>query len=184
MASATQKMSNFDKSALIFQGVIALLFGIAAVFWPGITIVTLLYLFAAFLLVDGVVIMVRGLMSLRHIGSALLMLLLGLLELGVGVYLLRHPQVTFATFILLIGFSLIVRGVLGFVHAFTRKDDPATIRTLNGILGVLGVIVGIVILNQPVAGGVAFVWILGFYALIAGPIQMAMASDIAGNGKK
>jgi uncharacterized membrane protein HdeD (DUF308 family) len=69
------------------------------------------------------------------------------------------------------------------VHAFTWTQDSAGRRTLNGILGALGVIVGIFILRQPVAGGLAFVWVLGLYALIAGPVTIAMSSDTAKNSR-
>lgn len=178
MATKNSSMVNAERTGLILQGVLAILFGIAAVFWPGLTTVTLVYLFAIFLLVDGVIALILGLVHLRHLGKALLTLLLGLLELGVGLYLVRNPEVTFATFILLLGFALIVRGVFSFVHAFTGRES-ATIKTMQGILGVLGIAIGIFMLAQPVAGGLAFVWVLGLYALISGPVMIAMSSDMA-----
>jgi uncharacterized membrane protein HdeD (DUF308 family) len=179
MAAAKQPSSDFSKGAMILQGVLAILFGIAAVFWPGITTLTLVYIFGAFLLIDGVVLLVMGLMNLRDFGRAILMLILGLFELGIGLYLLRNPKVAFGTLIIILGFALIIRGIFGFVHAFTWTNDSGAMRTLNGILGALGIIIGIVILRQPVAGGLAFVWILGLYALIAGPVMIAQASDMS-----
>jgi uncharacterized membrane protein HdeD (DUF308 family) len=143
------------------------------------TTATLIYLFAAFLLLDGIVMMVMGLVNLNHFGRAALMILLGLLQLGVGVFLFRNPEVAFGTLILILGFSLIVRGLFSFAHAFTNGKDSTTMRTMNGILGVIGLIVGVIVLMQPVAGGIAFVWILGLYALIAGPVMIAMSSDMA-----
>jgi uncharacterized membrane protein HdeD (DUF308 family) len=179
MASKNSQLASMQRTSLVLQGVLAILFGIAAVFWPGLTTVTLVYLFAAFLLIDGIIVMIMGLVHLRDFGMALLMLLLGLLELGVGLFLFRNPEVTFATLILILGFSLIVKGLFAFVHAFTRTRDSATLRTLHAILGVAGVIIGIVILMQPVSGGLAFVWVLGLYALIAGPVMIAMSSDVS-----
>jgi len=184
MASNTQSGANIEKGSLVLQGVLAILFGIAAVFWPDLTTITLVYLFSAFLLIDGVIVLVMGLINIRHFMKAMLMLLLGLLELGVGLYLLRNPGVAFGTLIIILGFALIFRGMFSFVHAFTRSEDPSTVRTLNGILGVLGVIVGIVVLRQPVASGLAFVWILGLYALITGPVMIAMSSDMVRSNKR
>lgn len=175
--TATQTLEP-ERTALVVQGIIAILFGIAAVFWPGLTVKTLVYLFGAFLLIDGIILMIMGLVRLKHFMKAMLMLLLGLLELGLGVFLFRHPEVAFATLILILGFALIVRGLFDFIHAFTADKDSATTRTMRALLGVAGVIIGIVILMQPVAGGLAFVWILGLYALIAGPVMIAMSSDI------
>jgi uncharacterized membrane protein HdeD (DUF308 family) len=161
----------------VFEGILAILFGIAAVFWPGLTITTLLYLFAAFVLVGGLINMVEGVFSIgRTASSWFLRILLGVLQLGVGVYLLRHPKVTFTTFILLIGFTLIFRGVFELVIAFADRMT-ATNRVLLLMAGGLALIAGIVILFQPVSGGVAFVWLLGLYALITGPIMVAVALD-------
>jgi len=162
---------------LTLRGVAALLFGIAAVFWPGITLVTLVYLFSAFILVSGIMEVVHGIGAVKHRGTWFLTLLLGVLQIGVGVYLLRHPLVSFATLILLIGFTLIVRGVIEGVSAFT-DDSSASMKTLMVIGAIFSVLAGIVVLFQPAAGGVAFVWILGLYALISGPLLIAMSLDV------
>jgi len=165
------------KTAGVFEGVLAILFGIAAVFWPDITIVTLLYLFAGFILASGIINFLVGIFSISRGGSHwLLKSILGLVQLGAGVYLFRHPTVTFATFILIIGFVLITRGVIDIVLAFTN-ETTATNKTMLSISGLLSVLVGIVILFQPAASGVAFVWLLGLFALISGPIIIAASVD-------
>lgn len=159
----------------VTEGIVAILFGIAAVFWPGLTIVTLLYLFATFILVSGLINLVEGVFhASTGFGSWFLRIILSVILIGVGIYLLRHPHVTFATFILLIGFALIFRGVMEVVMAF-MEDASVGARALLIVAGALAVIVGIIVLTEPVAGGVAFVWILGLYALISGPIIVAMA---------
>jgi len=165
---------------LVLRGVVAVLFGIAAVFWPGITLLTLLYLFAAFLLISGVFQLVYGVMRLGSEGvsvlTRILTPLLGLAEIAVGIYLLRHPTVTFATFILLIGFILIARGVIEVVDGLF-EDIPGSYRTVMILVGVLAVIAGIVVLFQPRAGGVAFVWILGLYSIVVGALLLAAAME-------
>ena len=162
--------------SLVIRGVAGLLFGIAAVFWPGLTLVTLVYIFSIYILISGVVGIVESVMALVHKGSWIWKLLLGFAELGVGVYLVRHPAVTFQTFILIIGLILIARGVFEVVSSLI-DDMTATERTLYIIGGILSVLVGIIVLLQPVAGGVAFVWVLGLYALITGPMFIALGID-------
>jgi uncharacterized membrane protein HdeD (DUF308 family) len=159
----------------VSEGIVAILFGIAAVFWPGLTIVTLLYLFAGFILITGIISLVEGMFHAgRGVGSWFLRVIIAVIQIGVGVYLLRHPHVTFATFILLLGFALIFRGVIEVVIAFMENASVGS-RAMLIIVGILAVLAGIIVLLQPVAGGVAFVWILGVYALISGPISIAMA---------
>lgn len=162
---------------LTVRGIAAILFGIAAVFWPAITLVTLVYLFSAYVLVSGIVDIVHGISAIAHRNTWFLSLILGILQLGVGIYLLRRPLLSFATLVLLIGFTLIVRGVVEGVGAFS-EDAPASIKTLIIIGAIISVLAGIVMLFQPAAAGVAFVWILGLYALITGPILIAMSLDV------
>jgi uncharacterized membrane protein HdeD (DUF308 family) len=163
--------------ALTFRGIAAVLFGIAAVFWPHITLVILLYIFSAWILVDGIIRIVTGVSRLGRHQLAFLPMVVGLLQLGVGIYLLRHPGVSFDTLILLIGFMLIVAGVIEAVASLTSPDS-VTARTLSVIIGAAAVIAGVVLLFQPSSAGVAFVWILGLYALIAGPVMIAMSVDV------
>ncbi|HZM64659.1 MAG TPA: DUF308 domain-containing protein [Candidatus Saccharimonadales bacterium] len=182
MKAKLSRASATEHIALLLQGMATILFGIAAVFWPGLTSEVLVYLFAAFLLADGVIALAWGLMRLSHLARAALILLLGLAELGIGLYLVRNPIIAFATFMLILGLALIVRGVFAFAHAFTSNGLPA-IKMMDAILGVLGVVIGVFVLAQPVVGGLTFVWILGLYALVSGPVLIAMSGHVAKPGK-
>lgn len=159
------------------QGIAALLFGVAAVFWPGLTLATLVYLFSAFVLAWGVISIVHGILSIKNSSTWWLTLIFGFVGTGVGLYLVRHPGVSFKTLILLIGFTLIFRGIVDIIAAFV-DEHTATSRIIWLIAGSAAVLAGIVILNQPVAGGVAFVWILGLYSLVFGPLMIAMSLDM------
>ena len=170
------EMSNLT-GGLVLRGVIAILFGVAAVFWPGLTLVTLVYLFSTFVLIGGLIDIVVGIGRLGGgLSTRILTLLLGLVQIGVGVYLLRHVHVAFATIILLIGFTLIIRGIVEIVEGLF-EDGPATYRTVMVLIGLLALIVGVVVLFQPAASGVAFVWVLGLYSLVTGPLLIAAALD-------
>jgi len=163
---------------LTIQGIAAILFGIACVFWPGLTLVTFVYLFGLYLLLAGVLSMVEGLMSIGRRKAWVLTLLLGLIEIGLGVYLLRHPSVAFGILVLLVGFMLVFFGVFAIVSALAEKDSSATGKMLSIITGVIAALAGIYMFFQPEASGVAFVWIIGLFALIQGPIMIAMSLDV------
>jgi len=182
MASNTQKSMSSDVTLLTVRGIAAILFGFAAVFWPGLTIVTLVYLFGAFVLVSGLVGLVASLTNMydtSHSALSRIMLgLLALLQIGVAVYLIRHPFVTVSTFILIIGFTLLISGVLDAIGGLFDSNNDGGTRMLNIIMGILGVIAGLIVLQYPASSGVAFVWVLGLYALISGPLMIASASSI------
>jgi len=162
---------------LTLRGIAAIFFGVAAVFWPGLTLVTLIYLLSAFVLVSGVINVAQAFMAIGRRATWVLTLLLGLAEVGVGVYLVRHPAVSFATFVLVAGFLFVARGVFEVVVALSEPAS-ATARTLTLIAGVASFVLGIFLLFQPESAGIAFVWVLGLYALISGPLLIAMSLDV------
>ena len=167
-------MNESVKGAGLLAGALTTVFGVAVVFWPGLTFLTLLYLFAAYVLVDGVVNFFNGINSVASKSATwFLGTILGVLEVGVGVYFVQHTALAFKTFILLMGFTLVFRGVFSLVSAYADRiseDD----RMLMVIGSFLSLIVGIIVLFQPEAKGISFVWLLGLYALITGPMSLAV----------
>lgn len=164
---------------LVLRGVVAILFGVAAVFWPGLTLGTLVYLFSAFILIDGLINTVTSITDSSNKRYWFLSLVLGLLQIGVGVYLLRHPAVTFATLILLIGFTLVGVGLINAIGSWFDEGLGSTEKMFHALIGLAALAVGIVILFQPESSGVAFVWLLGLYAIVAGALQLALAKDVS-----
>lgn len=162
--------------AWLLRGIALVLFGIAAVFWPKETIVIFIYLFSALILISGVVSIVHGISEVSKGNSWFLTVLIGVVEAGVGVYLLRHPKVTFTTLILLIGFVLIIRGIAEIVNAFLEQGRASDL-TLRAFGGFLALVVGVIMLFQKQSAGIAFVWIIGLYAILAGCLQIGMAIE-------
>lgn len=164
--------------AFTIRGIVSLFFGLAAVFWPGITLVTLVYLFSAFILASGLISLVSALGNLyedsRSLVARLLLALVAVVEIGVGVYLIRHIGVSLATFILIIGFVLLARGVIDILGGLFDETASSSSKTASVLIGIVTALTGIVILLNPASGGLAFVWVLGLYALITGPILIAL----------
>lgn len=182
---ATSRAERLDRSGnlanelwwvFLLQGLVAVFFGIASIFWPGLTLVALVYLFSAFVLVWSIVEIIHGFLAIRRGGTWWLPLLFGLIGLGVGVYLVRHPEVSFTTLILIMGLLLIGRGLLDVVDALMRRHTRH--RILSFIVGAAAILAGILLFLQPREAGVAFVWILGLYALIYGTLTIALAFEV------
>jgi uncharacterized membrane protein HdeD (DUF308 family) len=161
---------------LLLRGIALLLFGVVAVMWPGLTLIGIAAAFAAYLLVAGVINIVAGIRGQSRLSLWWLGLLLGLAEVGVAIYLLKHNLVL-ATFIAVLGISLIFYGILEVIGAFEPGEDAGR-RFLLIIGGALGIIAGFIVLREPVASGLAFTWVLGLWGLISGAIQVAMALSV------
>lgn len=177
---AKQSLSSLTQplvGLVVAQGVLSILFGIAALFWPGATVKIFAALFGVFVLVWGISLLIQSLMGIGKVSLWWLELIFGVAILGLGVYLLRNPEVTLAWLILFVGFTFIVRGVVDIVQAFFSKE-PAIIdnKWFYVISALLGVIAGVLILLYPATSGLAFVWVVGLYAIVQGVVFIVLAN--------
>lgn len=97
---------------------------------------------------------------------------MGIIEVALSVYLFKNPALILTTFIAVVGFTFILQGILNIVVSILDTTDRGVI-LLEIISGILGMIAGFVIMQNPVTGGIAFTWILGVYGIIAGTFSIA-----------
>lgn len=164
----------------VVLGVASILFGFAALIWPGITLVILAVFMAVLFAVYGIVDVVVGVKRVKlDVLTGILTLLLGVLQLGIAVYLFNHrgSGLTVALFVLLVAIGFIVRGVIGVFSAFNTSVSAGW-RWVNVILGVLYIVAGVYIVNYPAQGSLAFVWVLGLLALVTGPLYIAIGLEL------
>jgi uncharacterized membrane protein HdeD (DUF308 family) len=161
---------------LLLRGIALMLFGVIAVLWPGLTLLALATAFAAFLLIVGVIDIITSIRAQGRRSLWFLTLILGLAEIGLGVFLLKTGLVL-ATFIALVGFAILIIGVIEIIAAFEPGEDAGR-RFLLIIAGALGIIAGFVVLRYPASGSLAFTWVLGVWGLIVGAIQVAMCLSL------
>ena len=123
MVKKQNELSDSVVGLIVAQGVMAILFGIAALFWPDTTVRVFAVLFGAFVLVWGITLLIQSLFNMSKKNLWWLELIFGVLALGLGVFLVRNPTVTLAWLILMIGFTFIVRGIVDVIQAFFSKDE-------------------------------------------------------------
>lgn len=160
------------------RGIALTLLGLAIVIWPQATLVAFVYIIAGFAIALGVVDIIRGIFTIGHNWAWVGSLLIGILAIVVGVLVFRYPVFSLMTFVYALGFYFVLSGILAL---FTPKDEVGT-RTLPVLYGILTIILGILLLANPVLG-FAFYWVAGIFALIAGPVDIAMAFHIRNREK-
>ncbi len=164
--------------SLVVGGLVTLIFGVAVLFWPGETFLVLLYLFSSYALLSGIVNVTAGLNMTSVSDTWFLPVILGAFELGVGVYLIRHTAVKFTTFIVLIGFTLIARGLIEAVNVYYNTKLSTKIQAIGYISGLVALVAGIIILFTKESQGISFVWILGLYGLIVGILHIVKSQKV------
>lgn len=177
---AKKSVSSFTRplvGLVVTQGVLAILFGIAALFWPGVTVSVFAVLFGVFVLVWGISLLIQSLISVNSVSLWWLELIFAIAILGLGVFLTRNPEVTLRWLALLVGFTFVIRGVVDFVQAFFSQEYVVKEnRFFYAISALIGVVAGVAILAYPAAGGLAFIWIVGLYAIVQGAVLIVLAN--------
>lgn len=159
----------------IAQGVLAILFGIVALFWPGLTVALLIVFFGVFLLVWSVVGLIVSLTSIGSNKFWWLELIFSVLALGLSVYVLRNLESAALVFVFFIGITFLVRGVIDLLEGIFGGNETGGDRAFHIIVGIIGVLAGIITLSNPVSAGVAVVWVVGLYAVLYGSVVIAFA---------
>lgn len=163
--------------ALALRGVFGILFGIAAFIIPGITLLTLVILFAAYMLADGVMAMIAGFRAARRHERSWPMFLEGVVDLIAGGIAVMLPGVAAFALVYLFGFWAIVSGVLlAMAGLRPREGRREALLILNGVLSFTwGVFIIAWLIFQPAISMLAVVWWVGFYSLIFGVIMLIAA---------
>jgi uncharacterized membrane protein HdeD (DUF308 family) len=160
----------------LIGGIASVLFGLLAFVQPGIALLILSMFFAASILVDGVM-NVLGALRNRQNEGWWIMLLIGILGLAVGAYGLFNPPISMLALIYLFAFQAIVLGV--FLLMLGYKVRQATTREwFLYLTGALSVLLGVVVVARPVAGGLSIVWMIATWSIAVGILRIVFAFKV------
>jgi len=159
---------------LALRGVLALLFGVLALVCPGLTLLWLVALFAAYALLGGAA-SVIGAVRHRHSDEKWwLILLLGLVSIGAGVSAILYPGLTALVLVLVMGANALVTGVLDIAVAI-RLRKAMRGEWLLIVTGIISIVFGVLVFLFPGAGALALVWLISVHAIVTGVLLLALA---------
>ena len=159
--------------AIALRGLVAVLFGIAAFVWPGITLWVLVALFGAYALVDGIFAIVE---SFRRdvVGERWWALLFeGFVGIAIGVLTFMWPRLTAMGLLYLIAFWAIVTGVFEVITAIRLRHEISG-EWMMALIGVLSVALGFLLVAFPVAGALSVVLMIGAFVFAMGALMIAL----------
>ncbi len=174
-----REIEAVDKSSFYWRGGLSIVIGVLVLVWPGLTVLSLVTLLSIWLLLMGVMSLVQGVRDIKKGGWGwLATVLLGVLELGVGTYLIQRPRLTTLTIITLIGLVFFVQGFVYLINTFAARGISGGRRAVSLLFSILSFIAGVWLWRYPFHGTLAFVWLLGLYLIVAGGLTVAMASQL------
>lgn len=163
------------------RGAVAVLFGIFAFIWPGITLAALVIVFGAFVLADGILALIAA-FKVRDRGKPFWSLVIvGLLGVAAGVITFLWPGMTALLLVTFIGAWAFVMGIFEIVAAIRLRKEIEG-EWLMILSGVLSVLFGLFVFFQPGGGALALIWVIGAYAIFFGVLLIVLAFKLKGMG--
>ena len=158
---------------VVLRGLLAILFGLAAFFWPGLTWLVLVLMFGVYALVDGAFAMLSGLVSSKYSPRWWVFLLEGLVSVAAGVIALVRPGLAGFALILVIAAWAILTGILEIAAAIRLRREISN-EWMLGFGGFVSLVFEFLVLFQPATGGLVITLMIGAYALIFGILLVAL----------
>ncbi|MFA1548188.1 HdeD family acid-resistance protein [Actinomadura chokoriensis] len=168
--------------ALALRGAFAILFGIVAWAWPGITVWALVLLFGAYAMADGLIAVTHAIRGAAGAPRGLL-LLVGVAGIALGIAALVWPGITAFALLMLIAAWAVATGILEIVVAIAMHKE------LRGewvyvLTGAVSVLFGILLFSWPVSGAIAIVWLIGLLAILTGAAMLGAAFRLRRLGRQ
>jgi uncharacterized membrane protein HdeD (DUF308 family) len=163
-------------TSLIVRGILAIAVGIVALAWPGITVLSLVILFAIYAFIAAGLEAVRAFSSERA-GAVIGHLLLGLVDVGAGVIALAWPGPTALVLVLLVGAWATIGGLVEIYAGFEAGESAGT-RALLFVSGLVSIAFGIVLIAHPVIGAVSLALLFGLFNLVYGMWALVRGVDL------
>ncbi|WP_432827799.1 HdeD family acid-resistance protein [Dactylosporangium sp. CA-092794] len=170
------------------RGVLAIVFGILAVVWPGVTVIALALLFGIFAIVTGVEQLVHAIRPspgpsnpvtgfADGTGPRLARGMAGVAGIVLGILALVWPGITAIALAVVVGVWAVLTGLADLWLA-TRQHGGWSL----ALIGALAIVAGLFIMIRPAAGALAIAWAIGLYAIISGVLLLVAAYQLTHQG--
>jgi uncharacterized membrane protein HdeD (DUF308 family) len=159
--------------AIGIRGALAILFGLIALFLPGVTMLSLVLVFAAYAFLDGVLAIVSAVRAAREQERWGYLVFEGLVDIAAAAVAVFWPGITLVVFVFLIAFWAIFTGILELAAAFRLQFIDGRGWLIFG--GIVSVLYGALLIVAPMIGAVVLTWWLGAYALVFGVCLVVLA---------
>ena len=165
---------------VLLRGILAILFGLFALFAPGTALLALVFVFGAYAILDGITAIVAGVRHRKdepHWGWHVVQ---GVVSRIAGIVAFAWPGVTVLAILFVIAFWSIINGVAQIIESFAMRRRGASTWGWSLASGVVSVLFGIVLLAQPGAGLITLLLLVGAFSLVFGVVLVVWALRLRG----
>lgn len=158
------------------RGVFGIVVGLITFVLPSATMLSLVLLFAAYMIVDGISAIASSVRSARRHKRWGWLAIQGLIGIAAGLFAALMPALTVLAFVFLVAGWALVSGVLHIAAAVTLPVGSGRWWLLLG--GVASLLYGALLVIAPLFGALVLTWWFGAYTLVFGILQIIAAFEL------
>jgi uncharacterized membrane protein HdeD (DUF308 family) len=158
---------------LLLRGLIAIIFGVSVLAWPGMAFRLLLITFGSYALIAGVFTLIAAYGAYGPEKHSWSMVFEGVIGIAVGIVALTSPIATIIALVLLVGIWAVFIGIME-VIAGVRFSQMGENRTILVVGGILSLLFGLLIMRAPIVAGLAVTALVGIYLVFFGLLIFSM----------
>jgi uncharacterized membrane protein HdeD (DUF308 family) len=167
------KLTSY-RTLLLINGIIAILFGIFALFVPQSTAKAVAVYFGIVLIIGGLVGLYYSINSMKNEKPYLLNLLSSVVSTLVGIFIVIYTQRSLEIFAVIIGIWAIIIGVLQLIISLSLSKS-STHKKMLIINSIVTLIFGLILFFNPFESVVAIVFLIGVLAIIFGSVLIYLS---------
>ncbi len=95
-------------------------------------------------------------------------LVFGLTELAIGYILIRNPEISFITLSFIVAFMILIRSLSAIANSLELRTLGITNWWVLSILGIIGVIISFILINNPKLAGMTVAFWIGLALIVVG----------------
>src|SRR5213080_2310880 len=151
----------------VLRGIAAIVFGVMAFAYPGLTLAVLVIFFGAWVLVDGIFRVVGAIAGRSSDPDWGFHLIIGTVGIIIGLLTFHAPRITALALLIYIAAWALMIGASEISLAIKLR------REIKGewfliLMGLLSIVFAIMLLWNPLPGALALVWLIASYAIVFG----------------
>src|SRR5215831_7768934 len=162
--------------AVGLRGVLAIIFGLICLLTPGIAVGAFVIVFAAYMFVDGIFAIISGIRAARSGEQWGLLILEGVVDLAAGILAIVWPAITLVALVWIVAIWAIVSGALMLAAAVSLNLDYG--RWWLALGGIVSLVLGILLIIEPLIGAVVLTLWIGAYALVFGVLLLVLGFQL------
>ncbi|MEO7001296.1 MAG: HdeD family acid-resistance protein [Ktedonobacterales bacterium] len=158
---------------VVLRGVIAIIFGILALIFPGHVLIALVLIFGIYAILDGIFTIVAAIRAVERQARWFTLLIEGIVSIVAGIIAFFFTGLAALALLYLIAAWAIITGIVEIVSAIRLRREIHN-EWLLILSGALSILFGIVMFIFTASAALALVWVIGVYALIFGGMLIGL----------